>query len=512
LSRNVKLEFAEKLIYLKREPIRFVGRPYLPALYASTTRNLVIRASRQVEKSTLLVNQILYWAAVHPGIQLLFVTPRLEQARVFVRTRLLPALEESPLLRAVLLGNSRQRSPLMNMSFENGSQLFVRAAFHSADAARGISADVLIIDECQDVAAGDLPTLQETMSHSAIRRLILAGTPKLIDNPFEALFNQSTAHEWTMPCTNCGLPVIPDERCLGAAGITCPQCQTLLNVADGHWVARNPDATWGDGYWINHLLAPWLSYDDVLERQREYDAVKFRNEVLGLAVSLGDHMVTRAQLEACCSDRPMATSIADIPHEFRGRIIAGIDWGGGSKARTVVVVGYMRPDARFEICHLARFRANEAPDRVLKVVAELSQKFHVRLFAADGGGNGSVYNPLLLKQTNFVAGLYAINYSRADQEPVNDGVLTRWTVHRSKTISYLFTCVQARKLVFPRVQDCGSFLDEIYCEVAEWDEYHRDLKYVHPLTQQDDTLHALNYALQVACRGFSVNTDAYEDD
>jgi len=44
--------------------------------------------------------------------------------------------------------------------------VFVRAAYHSADAARGISADLLLVDEFQDIAAGDLPVLQETLSHS----------------------------------------------------------------------------------------------------------------------------------------------------------------------------------------------------------------------------------------------------------------------------------------------------------------------------------------------------------
>ena len=73
----------------------------------------------------------------------------------------------------------------------------------SADAARGISADLLLVDEFQDIAAGDLPVLQETLSHSTDGRTILTGTPKSIDNHLSAVFHQSTANEWTMTCEGC---------------------------------------------------------------------------------------------------------------------------------------------------------------------------------------------------------------------------------------------------------------------------------------------------------------------
>ena len=68
-----KQSFCEKNIWLKNQPISFAGRPYLPTPYASTARKLVIRASRQVEKTTFLINSIIYEAVKHPGIHILFV-------------------------------------------------------------------------------------------------------------------------------------------------------------------------------------------------------------------------------------------------------------------------------------------------------------------------------------------------------------------------------------------------------------------------------------------------------
>jgi len=253
------LEFCSEFVYLNRAPISFADRPYLPAIYAAR-RNLILRCSRQTEKTTFLANTILYEATNRPGTRILFVSPRTEQARVFAHTRLSPSLLESPVIRRSLLGRSARKPPIANMTFKNGSQVFLRAAYRSADAARGLSADLLLVDEFQDIAPGDLPVLQETLSHAKNGRTILTGTPKLCDNHLEAIFTQSTANEWTVACPGCSKLVIFDERCLGPRETICPHCQTPVDPRAGHWTARNPDAVWGDGFWISHLMVPWVHY------------------------------------------------------------------------------------------------------------------------------------------------------------------------------------------------------------------------------------------------------------
>ena len=88
-----KLEFCRRFVYLNREPIRFDGRPYLPAVYASAGRDLVLRCSRQTEKSTFLANTILYEACVRPGIEILLVCPRLQVGVLLLHPPLNPALD-----------------------------------------------------------------------------------------------------------------------------------------------------------------------------------------------------------------------------------------------------------------------------------------------------------------------------------------------------------------------------------------------------------------------------------
>jgi phage terminase large subunit GpA-like protein len=186
-----KIEVASRLMYLRGRRMSFAGRPYLNDIYASQARRVVIRASRQVEKTTFLVVTIIYLALMHPGIHIVVVFPRQEQARVF-SSRLMTMIEGSPVPRRVLLaGKSNVR--VLTKHFADGTEVYLRAAYHTADAARGIDGDVLMVDELQDVAPGSLPVLEECLSHSRHRKVFLTGTPKLIENHLEGVFDQSTA-------------------------------------------------------------------------------------------------------------------------------------------------------------------------------------------------------------------------------------------------------------------------------------------------------------------------------
>ncbi len=121
-----KLKFCEWFLYLNRSRLSFAGRPYLPAIYDSSRRNLVLRCSRQTEKSTFLANTILHTACTQPGARIIFVSPRHEQSIVFSTSRLLPMLENSPIIRKMLLGQRGRRPNVTQMQFVNGSAVFVR--------------------------------------------------------------------------------------------------------------------------------------------------------------------------------------------------------------------------------------------------------------------------------------------------------------------------------------------------------------------------------------------------
>ena len=209
--------------------------------------------------------------------------------------------------------------------------------------------------------------------------------------------------------------------------------------------------------------------------------------MLGVPSVTGDHVVSRAELEACCGDYPIANSLADVPRVAYGQLVAGIDWGGGGTSRTVLVLGFMRSDYIFQICRFERFDSQDDPNYVLDQLARHCQQFQVSWITADGDGNGHTQNRLLLGRLGpRHPNLHAIHYSQSDHQPQHDGVLTRWTVNRTASIGVLFSRVKKQMLLFPRLQESSSFLDEFACEVTEYDGINRSIRYTHPATQQDD--------------------------
>jgi len=496
-----RFDFCENFIHLRGKRLSFDGRPYLEHIYNSTAKRMVLRCSRQVEKTSFLIFSTLHALMTIPHVRILVVTPRNKQARVWVRSRFLPVLKDSPVIARTLLGIKRNRQlQVFNLQFSNGAEMFVREAFLHADASRGVDADILVCDEYQDLAPNMLPVLEETLSHSPIKRVLLVGTPKSVDNHIEQAFSRSTANEWRVPCP-CGNLVLLDEKVISSNSLICPECQNDIHPATGHWVARNPDSTWADGYWLNHLCVPWVNHPELLEKQQSYNPAAYRNEVLGLPTVLGDHIVTRQQVEACCQDRPMAQRFEDIHPNARGRLMAGIDWSGGVNSNTILTIGYMTDDDRLVVCHMERFGPGEDTQQLIEKIARRCEHFRIRAIAADGRGNGSVHNNLLLHRLPNLIGFYAMIYTVSDSQPAQwKGRLWTWSIGRTPSIGMVFSRIHKQRLLLPRLEDSSSFIDEICCEVAEYDDQKRTIKYTHPATMPDDTLHSLNYLAVIARR------------
>jgi len=143
---------------------------------------------------------------------------------------------------------------------------------------------------------------------------------------------------------------------------------------------------------------------------------------------------------------------------------------------------------------MERFRPDEDPNRVKGEVGNRCRQFRVKFIGADGGGNGTVYNSLLQNELQYQASLYAILYSDTDQEPRQDGKqLWKWIIGRSRSIGSTFARIKKKMIDFPGVQACGTFLDEFTCELAQYDDQSRIIRYTHPDGAADDALHATNY-------------------
>lgn len=69
---------------------------------------------------------------------------------------------------------------------------------------------------------------------------------------------------------------------------------------------------------------------------------------------------------------------------------------------------------------MERFPGSEDPTSLVKAVGQRCRKCRVSFIAADGGGNGFVYNRLLADELQNQVSLYGLIYSASDHAPTQD--------------------------------------------------------------------------------------------
>ncbi len=108
----------------------FKGRPYLRSMYDSPWPNILLKCSRQVEKSTQIGNKALCLTTLIPGFQFLYVSPSTLQAKVFSRDRIIAPIEMSSVLQSNF---DMKHQSVFELRGKNHSVIRMRYAYLSAD-------------------------------------------------------------------------------------------------------------------------------------------------------------------------------------------------------------------------------------------------------------------------------------------------------------------------------------------------------------------------------------------
>lgn len=202
LTPSVFTEFAIRMPDKKNHtyvPFSFEGREYLRQIYDTPAPRVLLKAGRQVEKSTLLGNKLLSYACMTTALNALYVSPTNQQSKVFSQDRLKEPVETSEFLKNWT--TTKLSDNVFLKKFINRSQITLRYAYLNADRCRGIPADVICLDELQDLLTDNIPVIEQCASHSHLKIFMYSGTPKSLDNTIEYYWTQySTQNEWAVPC------------------------------------------------------------------------------------------------------------------------------------------------------------------------------------------------------------------------------------------------------------------------------------------------------------------------
>lgn len=492
----------------------FEERPYLRRIYDTGTRQTLLKCGRQVEKSTTLGNKMIGYSCLNNHFRSLFVAPSAEQAKVFSNDRIADVINMSPLVQAYT--NTFLTNAVFHKKFINYSQIRLRYAYLTADRVRGIPADLITVDEIQDILVDNLPVIEECASHSDWKLFIYSGTPKSLDNTLEYYWaNFSTQNEWIVPCKRHGTPKdasswhwnVLDEDNIGKKGLICDKCHEPIDpyCPEAQWAALNPQTETNkekvafEGYRIPQLMVPWIllreeGWAEILQKQERYSRQKLYNEVLGISYDSGTRPITRGQLKACCKEN---IQLGDYEH-FRKltagqHVFAGIDWGTGENSFTVISLGAYIGTGNFTVFWTHRFtgRDLEPPIQLDRICTILSH-FDVEIAGCDYGG-GFDRNDHLIRAFGPQKILkYQYNPQQKKGKVYWEEKLRRFAVHRTEVMSDVFNAFVRKQIDLPRWDDFFEpYGQDILNIFSEKNERLRMIEYKHAPGTTDDTFHSI---------------------
>lgn len=494
-------------------PFSFEDRPYLKPVYNTTSPRVLLKCGRQVEKSTYLGNRLLALTCIQPNLTSLYVSPTNQQTKTFSNDRIAEPLGVSPRLRAWTDSGLQQN--VFHKKFINRSQIVLRYAYLNADRVRGIPADLVCIDEIQDILTDNIPVIEECIAHSSLKYKLYSGTPKSLDNTIEGLWiDESTQNEWVVPCDHCGGGDyrhwnVLDEANIGPKYLVCDLCmkQIYPTHADAQWASLNPSPRVPnpmDGYRIPQIMVPWIGWSDILNKQLTYSRGKFHNEVLGLSYDSGTRPLTRQDVMDNCTSAydlsPSSLESARMMSRATGtRVFMGIDWGTGEQTYTTVTVcAYL--DQKFTVLYIRRFEGPESEPLVqLARVKELVHLWGVSIIGADYGGGFDRNDDLL--RTFGPRKIFKYQYSTVTAAKIKwDPGLARFMLNRTEVMSDVFNALKRRDVfALPKWEDFEVPFGQDFLNIfAEYSESRRMSEYKKSRGVTDDSYHALLYAFVVS--------------
>jgi hypothetical protein len=487
-------QFTERFLHLNGKPFSFQNYEFMRPIYDLDAQEIVMKFSRQTSKSTTMANIMMSKAAMESHFRQLYISPSVDQTKIFSGDRVAPVIESSPLIKRHYV-NSNVSQNVFTKRFLNGSTLYLRYALQSADRLRGLSTDINYFDEAQDLSIDIIPIINQSMSRSLYKKVVFSGTPKRTKGTLADIWYRSTMYEWFSKCKHCNKWNFLDQKNIGLHGVICRYCGEHLDTTKGQWVSTGDPNSRTKGFRVNLLMfakAPWVDWQlDVIDYRKTCSSdATFYNEVLGLEYDEGVQPITIADLKRCCTGGIMTEDPTSIDLSNRQTTI-GLDYGpvNSNKSKTVVSVLQSR-GSKVKVLHLKRYKGHEADYTFIHSdVPRIHAKWHTAVIGADAGlGDGP--NSEIRSRIGYPERLIAFRHSGSQRAKAKwNRKSNEYTLNRNMVMTDLFRKIKNRQIEFPRWEDFESFADDFLNIIIEYDENLGTYKYVS--TGPDDALHSI---------------------
>lgn len=352
--------WAETFMTLDGKPFSLAERPYLRPIYrqfmpTNKDRTVVLKCGRKVEKTTTIKNLIIYMNTMIPYFKTLYTTYRQDQVSAFVYEKFGDALLTCryPDFQKMIVKNDASHK-IFRIDEKITTHFFAKSAWAEAVGLLGLDCDAVFADEIQDFEAGWFEKINEILSQSEYKFLVISGTARETGTEFHKFWRASTQNEWDRD----------------------------LEI----WVPKNPGGLI-EGYHISQEICPSISAEDLKVKKEMYTPRKYFNEVLGEFYSGASKPLTEEvvgwnlvrELNADFVDCAPVVEIIDPetqrPKQMIVETIAGCDFGNFDH------VTVMTPER--DVLTSFAFDARKYDE--FSVLSKTIEDFNVKMFIGDYG-------------------------------------------------------------------------------------------------------------------------------
>jgi hypothetical protein len=285
--------------------MEFSDHRFLIDIYADEHPDIVCKKSAQVGYTVLAILKCL-WMLKYADVNIIYVLPTQNLVKDFVIPKVNPLIYSNPVIQ-----NSME-SDRENLKSINKRFLYFNGAASEREAISK-SADVLVLDEFDRMPDMSIVnTYDSRLQYSSKPRRWRFSNPSQIGFGVDALYTDSDQMHWMMTCHHCShksfIDFEKDDEWKShyvnqkEKFYACGSCDKQLSDNDrrnGEWVAKYPGRK-RRGYWINQMMAPWVTAERIMEQKEDSSIDFFYNFVLGKAYTPSDMIVDRkAILRAC---------------------------------------------------------------------------------------------------------------------------------------------------------------------------------------------------------------------
>jgi hypothetical protein len=294
-------------------PFLLEDRKYMVDILTDYTPVQVWEKAAQVGMSTVAIFKALH-SCKYKKWNVIYTLPASDDVDFFLDSKVRPLIDSNPVLQD-WLGTDTKKTKKIGDSF-----VFFRGTFLEKEGIM-ISADLNIHDELDRSNVSTVGTYESRLAASDYGGQWYFSNPSKPFHGVDAYWLESDQKHWFVTCEKCGYEWYmdwPHSICPERHVYQCQKCRAEIPAAairDGRWVKKFQNRT-TSGYWINHMMAPWISAERVERAFYTKDRPYFFNMVMGKPYAGSDITVTKEVFKKAANGKPM-----------KGEICMGIDQG-----------------------------------------------------------------------------------------------------------------------------------------------------------------------------------------